>query len=395
MAKKITILGSTGSIGISAVKFLLRHKKEFEVVGLVGATNWQLMIEQAKLLTPKYVVLNDSHHINEVKKALHPLGVEVLSSPKDVCEVAALKVDVVLAAISGFAGLQPTLKAIEAGNNIALANKEALVCSGELFINHAKKYGVKIIPVDSEHSAIFQIFDEDKRSQIDNIFLTCSGGPFRGFTTEQLKKVTLTEALHHPRWSMGSKITIDSATLMNKALEKIEAYYLFNMAAEKIKIIIHPESIIHGMLTFLDGSMLAQLSDTDMIIPISYALSWPKRRSTGYSNLDFEKISSLNFVKADSKTFLSLAMVDEVMEDINRLGVVFNAANEVAVSSFMRQEIEFMDIYNIIEMALVNTKVTGISTIEDVFLADQETRIYVAEYINSRFKNCSVLFNSL
>jgi 1-deoxy-D-xylulose-5-phosphate reductoisomerase len=382
MAKKVTILGSTGSIGISAVKFLSKHKDEFEVVGLVGATNWKLMIEQAVLLRPKYVVLSAGGYIKEVEARLRPLGIEVLSSAESACEVSSIKVDIVLAAISGFAGLKPTLKAIEAGSNIALANKEALVCSGDVFINHAKKYGIKIIPVDSEHSAIFQVFDENKRQYIESIFLTCSGGPFRGFTSEQLRQVTIAEALNHPRWSMGPKITIDSATLMNKALEKIEAHYLFNMPAEAIKIIIHPESIIHGMITFADGSMLAQLSDTDMIIPISYALSWPERKSTGYGSINFEKITSLNFAKADSQTFPSLRMVDEVMQDLSRLGAVFNAANEVAVQAFIQGEIKFLDIYKIIELALENTKVEKNNTIEDVFIADNETRAYVTEYIN-------------
>ena len=382
MAKKVTILGSTGSIGISAVKFLLKHKDEFEVVGLVGATNWKLMIEQAVLLRPKYVVLSAGGYIKEVEARLRPLGIEVLSSAESACEVSSIKVDIVLAAISGFAGLKPTLKAIEAGSNIALANKEALVCSGDVFINHAKKYGIKIIPVDSEHSAIFQVFDDNKRQYIESIFLTCSGGPFRGFTSEQLRQVTIAEALNHPRWSMGPKITIDSATLMNKALEKIEAHHLFNMTADAIKIIIHPESIIHGMITFADGSMLAQLSDTDMIIPISYALSWPERKSTGYGNINFEEITSLNFAKADSQTFPSLRMVDEVMQDLSRLGTVFNAANEVAVQAFIQGEIKFLDIYKIIELALENTKVGKNNTIEDVFIADHETRAYVTEYIN-------------
>ena len=384
MAKKVTILGSTGSIGQSAIRFLLQHKSDFEVVGLVGATNWKLMIEQALLLRPKYVVLFKGDFAEEVREVLSPLGIEVLFSENASCEIASIKVDIVLAAISGFAGLRPILSAMKAGNNIALANKEALVCSGVIFNKYAEACGVKIIPVDSEHSAIYQIFDSEKAHLVDNIFLTCSGGPFRGFTNDQLKQVTLKQALNHPKWNMGPKITIDSATLMNKALEKIEAHYLFGFSEEKIKIIIHPESIIHGMLTFLDGSMLAQLSDTDMIIPISYALSWPERKRTGHKNIDFETISSLNFAPADKANFRSLALVDHVMKDVEQLGVIFNAANEVAVSAFLKAKIKFLDIFEIIEVALERVTPNKVETIEDVFSIDEETRLVSEEYIKAK-----------
>jgi len=381
MVKKVTILGSTGSIGQSSVRFLLQHKDEFEVVGLVGSTNWKLMIEQAQLLRPKYVALQDGPFAEQVRLVLAPLGIETMFSENAACDVASIKVDIVLAAISGFAGLKSTLKAIEAGSNIALANKEALVCAGDIFNKHAKAHNIKIIPVDSEHSAIFQIFDPQKIHQIDNIFLTCSGGPFRGFTEGQLKQVTLKQALNHPRWKMGPKITIDSATLMNKALEKIEAHYLFGLTSEQIKIIIHPESIIHGMLTYTDGSMLAQLSDTDMIIPISYALSWPDRKKTGYGSVNFEAVSSLNFAPADKVNFSSISMVDHVMKDIGRLGVVFNAANEVAVDAFLKEKIKFLDIYKIIEGALEKVESSKVETIEDVFAVDQETRRLILEKV--------------
>jgi 1-deoxy-D-xylulose-5-phosphate reductoisomerase len=386
MAKKITILGSTGSIGQNAVKFILQHKNDFEVVGLVGGSNWKLMIEQARLLKPKYVSLTYGPYIREVQDILGP-SIKVLFAEDSACEIAAMRADIVLAAMSGFAGLMPLLQAIEAGNNIALANKESLVCGGAIVMACAKQNNVRIIPVDSEHSAIFQIFDKENDQFVDSIYLTCSGGPFRGFTSGELEHVTLEQALKHPRWKMGAKVTIDSATLMNKALEKIEAHYLFNMPSDKIKIILHPESIIHGMLTFVDGSMLAQLSNTDMIIPISYALSWPERKHTGYSSIDFQAFASLTFAQADVEVFPSLQMVDDVMKDLGKLGAAFNAANEVAVQAFLQNKIRFVDIFNTISTVLEDSTFIDVKNIEDVLMNDQTARLagqYFIDKISSR-----------
>jgi len=383
MVKKVTILGSTGSIGKSAVRFLLQHPDEFKVVGLVGGANAEVLVQQAKLLLPEYVALCDTVNFNYVKDTLEPLGIKCVFSENAACEIASIKVDITLAAISGFAGLKPTLAAMRAGNNIGLANKEVLICAGQLFMDEAKKHNVKILPVDSEHSAIFQIFNQEEERHIDNIYLTCSGGPFRNFSQQQLSSVTVQQALNHPRWNMGPKITIDSATLMNKALEKIEAYHLFGLAKEKIKIIIHPESIIHGMLTFIDGSMLAQLSNTDMIIPISYALSWPDRMSTGHGNIDFDVFSALTFFKPDINEFPALRLVENVLDNIQSQGIIFNSANEIAVEAFLNKQIKFLDIYKIIEETLINVSAENVDEIDAVFELDKRTRIYARKQVES------------
>ena len=384
MIKTVSILGSTGTIGIKAINFILQHKNEFEVIGLTAGNNIDVIIEQAKLLKPKYLALRDEQGISRIKNELAGLNIECYFGENGIIEVASKKADVTLAAISGFNGLIPTLAAIRAGNNIALANKESLVCAGKIFLDEAKKYNSTIIPVDSEHSAIFQIFYPDKVHLVKHIYLTCSGGPFRTYTTDDLAHVKVSDALKHPRWEMGKKITIDSATLVNKALEKIEACHLFALPKEQVKIIIHPEAIIHGMVTYIDGSMVAQLSNTDMIIPISYAFSWPSRLENGQTEVDFEKISSLNFSPPDHKNFPSLGLVEQVIDEMETASVIFNAANEVAVDAFLLEKIKFGDIVSLIEESLHNVPRHFINSIEDVVELDAVARRYCQNIIEVR-----------
>jgi 1-deoxy-D-xylulose-5-phosphate reductoisomerase len=384
MKKKVTILGSTGAIGRKAISFLEQHLEEFEVIGLTAGENSELLIDQAEFIRPKFIALKTTEDWVTIEKRLSALGIECYFGDKGILEVAAKKVDISLAAISGFSGLLPTIFAIRAGNNIALANKESLVCAGQLFINEARKYNAYIIPVDSEHNGLFQIFDQKIQHFVKNIYLTCSGGPFRNLAKEEFSKITVSQALNHPRWQMGKKITIDSATLVNKALEKIEAFHLFGLKQNQIKIIIHPESIIHGLVTYIDGGMTAQLSNTDMIIPISYALSWPDRKTNGINEIDFEKISSFTFQKPDIEKFPSLRLVEEVLQEKPSAALIFNSANEVAVEAFLKEKIRFIDITSIIAEALNTIPASDISSIEEIMNLDIEIREYCLEMIKKR-----------
>lgn len=383
--KSISIFGSTGSIGRNTIQIIKKYPELFEVILLTANSNVKELIAQALALHPKYVYIEDKNKILELKQGLKSLNIEVLGG--SIAEVAQIKVDLMVMAIMGYNAMLPTISAIEVGNNIALANKECLVCAGSLIAQLALKHKVKIIPVDSEHSGLFQIFDNDRPSLIKHVTLTASGGPFRNYTIEQMKDITKLQALKHPNWVMGAKITIDSATLVNKCLEVIEAYYLFPLQAEQIKIIIHPESIIHAIINFCDGSMLAQLSIPNMQIPISYALFYPDRAVLPeFNSFDLSKVASLNFVEPDRLKFRSLALLKAVLKSIDtNSSLVFNIANEVAVEAFLNDQISFLQITQVIENMLMSIEMAKITSIEETI----ETIDLIKEMTLNYIKNIS------
>lgn len=383
--KSISIFGSTGSIGRNTIQIIKKYPELFKVILLTAKSNVKELIAQALALHPKYVYIEDQNKILELKQGLKSLNIEVLGG--SVVEAAQIKVDLMVMAIMGYNAMLPTISAIKVGNNIALANKECLVCAGGLISQLALKHKVKIIPVDSEHSGLFQIFDNDRPSLIKDVTLTASGGPFRNYTIEQMKDITKLQALKHPNWVMGAKITIDSATLVNKCLEVIEAYYLFPLQAEQIKIIIHPESIIHAMVNFCDGSMLAQLSTPNMQIPISYALFYPERATLPeFNNFDLTKVASLNFIEPDPLRFKSLELLKAVLKSIDtNSSLIFNIANEVAVEAFLNDRISFLQITQVIENMLMSIEMAKITSIEETI----ETIDLIKEMTLNYIKNTS------
>lgn len=374
MAKKVSILGSTGSIGTNTVKLLTSTHSDYQVNALTAANNVELLAEQARNLKAKMAVISNTALYNELKDKLFGTNIQVKAGEEGLLEAASDGNDLVVSALVGIAGLKPTMAAINAKTNIALANKECLVCAGRLMTLAASANNVKIIPVDSEHSAIFQVFETSNKEKIEKIILTASGGAFRDLTKEELPFVTKEQALNHPNWKMGPKVTIDSATLMNKALEVIEAYYLFEMPLEKIEVLIHRESIIHSMVAYIDGSVLAQLGVPDMRTPISYALSWPKREMVIMDRLNLAKIGSLNFAEADNEKYPALALARKVLALGESYPIVMNAANEVAVSAFLNDKIKFIDIIPLLEEAISKLALPAPNTIEEVMAIDQQAR---------------------
>lgn len=372
--KKISIFGSTGSIGKNTIEVIKNDSKKFEVVALVARNDVKTLIAQALLLKPSYVVIENEKHFSELKSALKNLKkTEILCGQKAILEVAKIKCDLFISAIVGAAGMLPTLNAIKAGSDIALANKESLVCAGDFLMREAKKQKVKIIPIDSEHNAIFQIFENENLAEISDITLTASGGPFFN-SKKDFKKITIAEALKHPNWSMGAKISIDSATMMNKGLEAIEAYHLFPVKKNQIKILVHPQSIIHGMVNYADGSSLAALSLPDMKVPISYALAFPNRMKIEHKKLDLAKVGKLEFFAADEKKFSALRICREAMEADGSAPAVLNAANEIAVEKFLKGEITFDKITKIVEKTLEKISHKKLSSIEEAIFFDKKAR---------------------
>lgn len=353
--KNISLLGSTGSIGVQTLDVVSQHGDKFNVLGLSAGRNIDLLRHQINKFKPSVVSVLAQEDALKLSKELSGKSIEVLYGSNGANEVATIDdVDMVVSAMVGASGLEPTLKAVNKGKDIALANKETLVIAGELITNQASKKNVKIIPVDSEHSAIFQILSNSEKNFVKRIILTASGGPFLGFSEEELKKVTVESALNHPTWKMGEKITIDSATLMNKAFEIIEARWIFNMPQDKISVCIHPQSIIHSMVEFIDGSILSQMSIPDMRIPISYALSHPNRISLNIqdgNNLPKE-FSNLSLENADEERFTALKLARKALENGGTLPAVMNGANEVAVSAFLNRKIKFIDILIIVEKVM-------------------------------------------
>lgn len=372
--KKIAILGSTGSIGTQALDIIERNRSYFKIEALSAHNNIELLKEQIEKFKPRVVTVVDKEKA-EILKSKISSKTEILVGPGGLKEIASIKnLDMVLVAVVGIAGLEATIAALSTGNDVALANKETLVAGGQLVMNTAKVHGSSIIPVDSEHSAILQCIQGARKKDIKGIVLTASGGPFRGYTREDLEKVTVEDALKHPNWVMGQKITIDSATLMNKGLELIEAKWLFDLDIEQIKVVIHPESIIHSMVEFIDNSVLAQLGLADMRIPILYALTYPERMPSPVESLDLLKLKKLSFEEADLETFSCLKLAINAIEIGGTMPVVLNAANEIAVKKFLDRKIGFNEIASLVKEAMKNHKPINEPVLEDILRVDQAIR---------------------
>jgi 1-deoxy-D-xylulose-5-phosphate reductoisomerase len=383
--KRIAILGSTGSIGTQALEVVQMHPEELEVTVLTASSQCDLLIQQALAFQPKVVVIAQEEHYAKVVEGLRNTTIEVLSGHDALSEVVQMEeIDMVLTALVGAAGLRPTLAAIQAGKDIALANKETLVVGGELVMRLAVQHGIQIIPVDSEHSAIFQCLKGENKAEVEKIILTASGGPFRGKDRAFLETVGPEQALRHPNWVMGAKITIDSATLMNKGLEVIEAKWLFGLQPNEIEVLVHPQSIIHSMVQFCDGAVLAQLGLPDMKVPIQYALTYPERCQNDWERLDFMKYPHLTFELPDRALFPALGLAfDSLREGGNRSGVL-NAANEVAVSAFLNKQIGFLTMGDVLTFALDTVPLFGANSLEECIEADQLARSAAQQYINRK-----------
>ena len=380
--KRIAIFGSTGSIGTQVLDVIAANPDKFSAEILTAHTNDELLVEQALQFNPNLVVIGDEKKYGKVKEALASTNVKVFAGEKALEEVAAMDCyDLMLAAIVGYAGLRPTLKAIENGKAIALANKETLVVAGDIIMKKAVEKKVPIIPVDSEHSAIFQCLVGETRNRIEKVILTASGGPFLGRKPNYLVNVKREHALQHPNWSMGAKVTIDSATLMNKGLEMIEAKWLFNLKPEQVQVVIHPQSIIHSMVQFEDGSIKAQMGLPDMKLPIQYALGFPKRIRNDFPRYDFKKIPNLSFEEPDVKTFRNLALAQDALNKAGNLPCVMNAANEIAVYAFLRNRISFLDMTDAIEKTMQSVTFIEKPTLEEYFESDGEARNFAADLI--------------
>jgi len=370
--KQIAILGSTGSIGVSTLEIVAAHPDKFRVVSLSAGKNLELCARQVRQFRPKLVAVADPADLPRLRVLLDGQDVELVGGLEGLCAVATADgVQMVVAAIVGAAGLVPTAAAIRAGKDVALANKETLVTAGHLFIELVEKHRVKLYPVDSEHSAVFQSIEGHRNQDITKIILTASGGPFRETPLERLKSVTVQDALNHPNWSMGRKITIDSATMMNKGLEVIEARWLFDAPAEKISVNIHPQSIIHSMVEYVDGCVIAQLGMPDMKAPIAYALSYPERVSSGVKPLDLTELSGLTFSKPDVERFPCLGLAYRALGEGESMPAVMNAANEIAVEAFLDGRISFLQIARVIEQTMDSHQAHRLASIDEVLAADQ------------------------
>jgi 1-deoxy-D-xylulose-5-phosphate reductoisomerase len=380
--KHIAILGSTGSIGTQALEVIRSHPDYFEVEVLTAQNNADLLIDQAKKFKPNAVVIANEDLYLKVKEALTSHDIKVFAGENALASIVQMdSIDLVLTALVGFSGLKPTMKAIEAGKNIALANKETLVVAGDLITTLAKQKGVNIYPVDSEHSAIFQCIVGEFHNPIEKIILTASGGPFRGKKKDELKSVTKSQALKHPNWSMGAKVTIDSATLMNKGLEVIEAKWLFGLNANQIEVVVHPQSIIHSLVQFQDGSMKAQLGLPDMRLPIQFAMAYPERLKSDFPRFDFSKYPSLSFEKPDTESFRNLALAFEALDRGGNRPCVLNAANEIAVEEFLSEKVGFLEMTDVVANCMEKMKFIAKPTFEDYLQTDKETRIRAKELI--------------
>ncbi len=380
--KNIVVLGSSGSIGKNALWVISRFPEEFNISGLSIHSDTETLLSQINNYNPHFVCVADDERAAHIKSLL-PKGIELLQGAKGLEDLASHPdVDIVLNAVSGFAGLRSTLAAARTGKRIALANKESMVAGGELVNKTVAEHGAEIIPVDSEHSAIFQCLKSGRNADIRRLILTSSGGPFREYPAEKFSEITVEQALDHPTWNMGKKITIDSATMMNKALELIEAVFLFNLPHQKIDVVIHPQSIVHSMAEFVDGSIIAQLSKPDMCLPIQYALFYPQRRGMDRADLKFENRFSLDFEPVDNGKFPSLNLARETLNLGKSAPVIFNAANEVVVDAFLRRKIKFTDIFQVVEKTLNNSELEYVDNIDAIMEADKKGRKIAEETIN-------------
>jgi 1-deoxy-D-xylulose-5-phosphate reductoisomerase len=393
ITKNIAILGSTGSIGTQTLEVIRGNPDLFKAFLLTAQSSADLLIAQSLQFNPAYAVICDQSKYQYVKDSLANTSVKVLAGMQAIVElVTHPDIDTVVTAMVGFAGLEPTIAAIKAGKDIALANKETLVVAGELITELAKKHDVKILPVDSEHSAIFQCLAGEEGNTVEKIILTASGGPFRGKSTGFLANVTREDALKHPNWVMGAKITIDSASLMNKGLEVIEAKWLFGVEADQIEVIVHPQSIIHSMVQFHDGSIKAQMGLPDMKLPIQYALSYPSRLKNNFRRFDFTKYPQLTFEKPDFETFRNLALAYAALKKGGNMPCIINAANEVAVAGFLEQKISFLGMSEVIEQCMQQISFAGRPVLEDYLNTDEETRIFAKNLIQKMpLKGATVL----
>lgn len=380
--KNIAILGSTGSIGTQALEVVASHPDVFQVEVLTAQNNGTLLVEQALKFKPNAVVIVNDDQYGMVKAALSSEDIKVYSGENALSSVVQMdSIDLVITAVVGYCGLKPTIKAIEAGKSIGLANKETLVVAGELITRLAREKGVNIYPIDSEHSAIFQCMVGEFQNPIEKIILTASGGPFRGKKREELKSVTKAQALKHPNWTMGAKITVDSASLMNKGLEVIEAKWLFGLKAEQVEVIVHPQSIIHSLVQFRDGSIKAQLGLPDMRLPIQFAMTYPNRLASDFERFDFAKYPSLTFEKPDTETFRNLALSFAALSRAGNMPCVLNAANEVAVAEFLKDRVGFLEMSDIVEQCLAKIAYIANPTYDDYVETDRQTRQMAFELI--------------
>ncbi|MBL8671346.1 MAG: 1-deoxy-D-xylulose-5-phosphate reductoisomerase [Alphaproteobacteria bacterium] len=379
--RSVTVLGSTGSIGCSTVDLLERHRGAFTVEALVAGRNVDKLIAQARSLLPRIAVAADAAAYGALKDGLAGTGVAVAAGSDAVVEAAARPAQWVMAAIVGAAGLAPTLEAARRGAIVALANKECLVCAGDVMVREVRAGAATLLPVDSEHNAIFQVLDRDRMDSVEKIILTASGGPFRARSRQEMSGATPEQAVAHPNWSMGAKISIDSATMMNKGLELIEAHHLFGLPENQIDIVVHPQSIIHSLVAYRDGSVLAQLGSPDMRTPIAYTMAWPDRIETPAKRLDLAAIGSLTFEQPDAERFPALRLARAALRAGGSAPATLNAANEVAVAAFLGRRIGFLDIAGLVEEALERLPSVPISTLEDVAAADAAARRFAQERI--------------
>ena len=380
--KNIAILGSTGSIGTQALEVISNHPSLFEVEVLSANNNYSLLIEQAKKFKPNIVVITNEEKYKVVDHALNSLGIKVFSGEKSLSDVVQFEsIDIVLTALVGYSGLKPTISAIKSGKNIALANKETLVVAGDLIIRLCQEYGVQIYPVDSEHSAIFQCLVGETYNPIEKIYLTASGGPFRGMKSDKLSSIKKEQALKHPNWEMGAKITIDSASLMNKGLEVIEAKWLFGLKENQIDVVVHPQSIVHSAVQFADGSIKAQLGLPDMKLPIQYALGFPKRLKNNFTRFSFLDYPNLTFEKPDFETFKNLQLAYLAMDRGGNAPCVLNAANEIAVAAFLKDKIGFLNMSDLIANCMEKITFVLEPSLEDYVETNKATRILAKELL--------------
>lgn len=386
--KRIAILGSTGSIGTQALQVIAAHADEYEVYALTANNNADLLIQQARTFQPEAVVIANEAHYNKVKEALAELPIKVFTGADALCEVVSMSpVDVVLASLVGYAGLRPTMAAIRAGKTIALANKETLVVAGELITALANEYRVPILPVDSEHSAIFQCLVGEPDDAVEKIILTASGGPFRTWTKELLAHATSAQALRHPNWDMGAKVTIDSASMMNKGFEVMEARWLFGIRPEDIQVIVHPQSVVHSMVQYVDGSIKAQLGCPDMRLPIQYAFSYPRRLTSDFPRVDFALLGSLTFEAPDPVRFPNLALAFDAIRRGGNMPCILNAANEVCVDAFLHDRVGFLQMSDINAEVMGRVQFIEHPTYEDYVETDRIARDLARQIVNSKSSN--------
>jgi 1-deoxy-D-xylulose-5-phosphate reductoisomerase len=381
MKKKITIFGSTGSIGLSTLDIISQHNDKYEIVGLSINNNYEKLLEQVSAFKPKIVSIKDTNSFEKFKNRNTLKNLKILNGSDSFDDILNYETDIVVAAITGSAGLLPVVGAAKRGITIALANKESLVCSGSLVTALAKKNGSMILPVDSEHNAIYQVLDVKNKQNVSKLILTASGGPFLNKITEELQNISPEEAIKHPNWTMGKKISVDSATMMNKGLELIEAHYLFDMPHDKIDIVVHPESIIHSCVEYSDGSILAQMGNPDMRTPISYTLAYPNRIPTRVEKLKLSDIKKLTFYEPDFLKFPCLELAYSSLKIKKSAPTVLNAANEIAVDAFLKKKISFLSIHRIVEKTLNKASISDINSIKDVVEVDTESRRIATEFI--------------